>query len=82
MDKYAVAVKRRDEIVGHLPKGENGKFAKMVFYFLRANSLNCCTCKVTGKPVNLGKGVGMQVPCELSLSGEVTHLDILKKHLT
>ena len=38
MDKYVVAVKSSDEsIVGHLPLGKSGKFAKTIFYFLKAN---------------------------------------------
>ena len=31
MDKYAVCVKKNTSIVGHLPLGKNGKFAKMIF---------------------------------------------------
>ena len=33
VDKYAVCVKKNHKIVGHLPLGRNGKFAKTVFYF-------------------------------------------------
>ena len=36
-DKYAVCVKRNNVIVGHLPLGKDGRFAKMIFYFLRAD---------------------------------------------
>ena len=35
VDKYAVCVKKENEIVGHLPPGKDAKFAKTVFYFLR-----------------------------------------------
>ena len=35
MDKYAVCVKKNTSIVGHLPLGKNGKFAEMIFHFLR-----------------------------------------------
>ena len=80
-DKYAVAVKKGEKVVGHLPKGTNGKFAKMIFYFLRKDNLNRCSCKVIGKPVNLGKGMGMQVPCTTSFTGNNECLDILKKCL-
>ena len=34
VDKYAVCVKKQYEIVGHLPLGKDGKFAKTVFYFM------------------------------------------------
>ena len=37
MFKYAVCGKKNTSIVGHLPLGKNGKFAKIVFYFLRAD---------------------------------------------
>ena len=37
VDKYAVCVKKNNEIVGHLQLGKDGKFAKTVFYFLRAD---------------------------------------------
>ena len=34
MDKYAVAVKKNDgEVIGHLPLGKSGRFAKTVFIF-------------------------------------------------
>ena len=63
VDKYAVAVKKDGKVVGHLPLGENGKFAKTIFYFLRADPNGKCTITITGKAVNLGDGEGMQVPC-------------------
>ena len=62
IDKYAVAVKREGKVVvGHLPLGKNGKFAKMIFYFLRADHYGRCDVTVAGKAVNLGDGDGMQV---------------------
>ena len=70
VDKYAVAVKKDDKVVGHLPLGENGKFAKTVFYFLPADPYGECNITVTGKAVNLGDGDGMQVSCILHLSGQ------------
>ena len=66
IDKYAVAVKKNDVTVGHLPLGKNGKFAKTIFYFLRADPYAQCQVKIKGKPVNLGDG--MQVPCLLNMS--------------
>ena len=66
MDKYAVAVKRSDEsIVGHLPLGKSGKFAKTIFYFLKANKKHSCVIKVLGKAINGDDGLGMKVPCRL-----------------
>ena len=38
LEKYAVPVKGKDEdIIGYLPLGKSGKFAKTVFYFLRSD---------------------------------------------
>ena len=79
VDKYAVAVKKDEKVVGHLPLGENGKFAKTIFYFLRADPYGKCKITVTGKTVNLGDGDGMQVPCILHLSGQKSMVKILKQ---
>ena len=79
VDKYAVAVKKDEKVVGHLPLGENGKFAKTIFYFLRADPYGKCNITVTGKAVNLGDGDGMQVPCILHLSGQKSMVEILKQ---
>ena len=67
-DKYAVCVKKNKCIVGHLPLGKTGNFAKTIFYFLRADKYSICEDEITGKPVNLGDGQGMQVPCKLKHS--------------
>ena len=64
-------------MVGHLPLGENGNFAKTIFYFLRADPYGNIT--VTGKGVNLGDGIGMQVPCILHLQGQKSMVEILKQ---
>lgn len=37
VDKYAVCVLSGEDVVGHLKKGKNGRFAKTVFYFLRVD---------------------------------------------
>ena len=79
VDKYAVAVKKDEKVVGHLPLGENGKFAKTIFYFLCADPYGKCKITVTGKAVNLGDGDGMQVPCILQLSGQKSMAEILKQ---
>lgn len=80
-DKFAVVVKRNESVVGHLPKGKTGRFAKTIFYFLRANERNKCSLIVTGKAVNQGDGKGMKVPCKLFFSGEGSFINILKDQL-
>ena len=81
MDKYTVCVKNNTSIVGHLPLGKNGKFAKMIFYFLRADQDAECKVVITGKEVNLGDGDGMQVPCKLKISGPRKMVEILCKNI-
>ena len=49
VDKNAVAVKKDEKVVGHLPLGENGKFAKTIFYFLRADPYGKCNITVTSE---------------------------------
>ena len=69
MDKYAVYVKKNTSAVGHLPLGKNGKFAQMMFYFLRAEQDTECQVVITGKEVSLDNRDGMLVPCKSKISG-------------
>ena len=77
-DKYAVAVERCGDVVGHLSKGRSARFNKTVSYFLRASNENRCRVEVTGKRVNLGDGEGLQIPCILHFSGETKFFSKLK----
>ena len=81
VDKYAVAVKENNVAVGHLPLGCGGKFAKTIFYFLRADEWSEFKVIVTGKPVNRGYGDGMQVPCLLKFHEQKSLIGILKQQL-
>ena len=81
VDKYAVCVKKNNEIVGHLQFAKDGKFAKTVLYFLRENEYGSCDVLIKGKPVNLGDGDEMQVPCSLNLTGRKKLIKILEKTL-
>ena len=56
VDKYAVAVMNKDRVVGYLMKGRSRKFAKTVFFFLRADEINSATVKITGKLLTKEKG--------------------------
>ena len=49
VDKYAVSVTKAGKVVGHLMKGKTGRFAKIIFYFMRADKQNSCTTVVTGR---------------------------------
>ena len=81
VDKYAVAVKKNNVVVGYLPLGCSGKFAKTIFYFLRADEWSECKVIVTGKPVNRGDGDGMQVPCLLKFHRQKSLIGLLKQQL-
>ena len=37
VDKYGVCIQKFGKVVGHLKKGENEKFAKAIFFFLRGD---------------------------------------------
>ena len=64
-------------IVGHLERGESGRFAQTIFFFLRADSTASCNATVTGQPVNLGDLLGKKVPCKLRLSGRKDYVNVL-----
>ena len=36
-DKFAVAIEKEEQIYGHLSKGKYVRFAKTIFYLIRAN---------------------------------------------
>ena len=81
VDKYAVAVKKNNVVMGHLPLGCSGKLAKTIFYFLGADEWSECKVIVTEKPVNHGDGDGMQVNCLLKFHGQKSLIGILKQQL-
>ena len=74
-------VKEEDEIVGHLPLGKDGKFAKAVFYFLRVDEYCFCNVLMNGNPINLGDADEMQVSCTLNFIGRKKLICILQKTL-
>ena len=81
-DKYAVCVKNGSErIVGHLQRGASGRFARTVFFFLRADTTARCVVTITGKPVNLGDNLGVKVPCMIRFTGRPSYLQVLETQL-
>ena len=79
-DKYAVAIfqRGRNKVIGHLPLG---KFAKTIFYFLKAAKENRCQIIVLGKVVNKNDGLEMKVPSRLIFTAEKKYIEILKERL-
>ena len=76
-DKYAVCAKKNECIVRHLPLGKTDNFAKTIFYFLRTDKYSFIKVEITEKPVNLGDGKDMQVPCKIRLTGKSRFVNIL-----
>ena len=71
----------RNKVIGHLPLGKSGKFAKTIFYFLKAAKENRCQIIVLGKVVNKNDGLGMKVPSRLIFTAEEKYTEILKERL-
>ena len=70
VDKFTVFVKKDQAVVGYLKKGDFGKFAKRIFYFLRSNTYSSCYAKISRKRCNLKDGEGLQVPCKMIVTGQ------------
>ena len=81
VDKYTVCVKKGEVIVGHLPLGETGRFAKLIFCFLRADSYANYNIVITRREVDLGDGKEMQVSYLLKIFTTKQMLDISKREL-
>ena len=79
INKFAVAVEKELQIVGHLSKGESGRFTKTIFYIIRVNHGNPCQVELQGKRGNLDNREGLQVSCTLQFSEEEKYLEIKKK---
>ena len=46
-----MAVTKKAQVISHLKKGKTGRYAKTVFYFLRANPMNTASITVTEKKI-------------------------------
>ena len=81
VDKYVVSVMNKDRGVKHLMKGKSRKFAKTIFFFLRTDEISSAAVKITGKVVNKGKRMGLEIPCSITFTGSKLKLDKLKEIL-
>ena len=72
-DKCAVAVKKRDGTVGHVPFN----LAPVVSAFLKRSS-NKALAEVTGSRVNWGAGYGLEIPCKYHFYGSGLYIERLK----
>ena len=57
-DRFAVAVLKDGEVVGHVPQA----LSKAIFFSLRYDG-NVAFCEVTGERLNRGVQLGVEVPC-------------------
>ena len=85
-NKFSVAVVGvKDSVIGHLMKSKGGRFAKTIFYFLRASEYHGCRVHFTGQATNQEDNKGMRIPCTLMFKGQSQFVDILsqklKKHM-
>ena len=78
--KYAMAVVHNENnVIGHLPKEKNRKYAKAIFHFLKTDLLNIYHPKTTGKAVNVGDNKGMRIPCLRQFTGKYKIRNILQE---
>ena len=80
-DKYAVAIfqEGKKKVIGHLPLGMSGKFAKILFYSIKVPKESRCQIIVHGKAVSPNDGLKMKVPSRLSFTADEKFIDILKE---
>ena len=71
-DKKAIYICRKENL---------GKFAKIIFFFLRSDPYSSCIATISGKRCNLKDGEGLQVPCKLDMTGQQQYVNILKQEL-
>ena len=74
-------VEKDQTVVGHLKKGDSGKFAKTIFYFVRSDTYCQCYTEVSGKRCNLKDGKGLQVSCKIIITVQKNYVNILKHEL-
>ena len=67
-DKSAVAVMKRDTVVGHVPYNLASMFSQSL-----NRDFNKATVEITGERVNRGAGYGLEVPCKYRLYGPKTY---------
>ena len=60
-------------------KEKSGKFAKMIFYFLKSEMLCTCIVKMTGKRTNFGDDKVLRIPCLLQFSGPKENIELFEE---
>lgn len=77
-DRYAVAVYKSEEVVGHVPR----KISSLCAAFLRRSGVITCTVQGNRRySSDLVQG-GMEVPCKYTFQGLPTELQKVRKFFT
>ena len=75
VDRYAVCVKKDDDIVGHLPK----KISRICSLFLcRGGNISCIVAGSRRYSSDLSQG-GLEIPCSLLFRGKQKDVQNLKR---
>ena len=76
-DNYAVSIIRNSCVVGHVPLGLSKTFSN--FLSLPASTMLCI---VTGKRLNRGAGLGLEIPVMYQARGHEKAIRLLEKTIT
>ena len=63
-----------------LTKGNNGRFSKTIFFFLRADEYELYKVRIRKNKV-INRKEGMDIECTLEFTGQRQFIDILKENL-
>ena len=74
-----MTVTKGAQVIVHLKKGKTCRYAKTLFYFLRANPMNIASITVTGKRVNFGDRQDLNIPCTILFKREEKYIEVIKK---
>ena len=75
-------IRKFRKVVGHLNKGENDKFTKAIFFFLRGDPYSKTKTITSGRRCNLDDGESSQIPCKLKLVGHQSLSTYCKMNLS
>ncbi|MCG8623022.1 MAG: hypothetical protein MJE68_13635 [Proteobacteria bacterium] len=73
VDRFAVAVVKESNVVGHVPM----EYSRIFWYFIQKRHSNI-VCKITGsRRLSEVSGKGLEVPCEYIFTGQQKHIEKL-----
>ena len=79
-DKNAVAVLKESRVIGHIPYHlANTKDRTGIITHFISKPTNRGSVEVSGKAVNRGGGLGMEIPCVYNFDGPSKHVNLLQQ---